>query len=272
MPAAERTTVTHNHLCVVHPDAQIGQNVTISPFVTIAADVVIGDGTWIGPNVHIMDGVRIGRNCRIFSGAIVGSIPQDLKFKGEKTYLKIGDNTTIREYCTLNVGTAASWETVIGSNCLIMAYVHIAHDCVIGNNCILANNVTLAGHIEIGNYAVLGGMAAVHQFVKIGESAMIGGGSLVRLDVPPFITAAREPLSYAGVNKIGLKRRGFSPERITHIQDIYRILFVRHHNLQKAIPQMKEEIQDSVDKAQIMQFIEDSERGLLKGFRTSKEK
>jgi UDP-N-acetylglucosamine acyltransferase len=272
MPAAERPAIAHSHLCVVHPDAQIGHNVTISPFVTIAGDVVIGDGTWIGPNVHIMDGVRIGRNCRIFSGAIVGSIPQDLKFKGEKTYLKIGDNTTIREYCTINVGTAANWETTIGNNCLIMAYVHVAHDCVIGDNCILANNVTLAGHVEIGNYAVLGGMAAVHQFVKIGESAMVGGGSLVRLDVPPYITAAREPLCFAGVNKVGLRRRGFEPERVAHITEIYRTLFVKHSNIQRGLQQLKADIPDSEDKTSILQFIEDAQRGLLKGFRANREK
>jgi UDP-N-acetylglucosamine acyltransferase len=255
-------------LSVVDPKARLGENVTVSPFVTIAADVEIGDGTWIAPGAHIMNGVRIGRNCRIFSGAVVGSIPQDMKYKGEPTTLEIGDNTTIREYCTLNIGTTANWKTVIGNNCLLMAYVHVAHDCVIGNNVILANNVTLAGHIEIGDFAVLGGLSAVHQFVKIGEHVMLGGGSLVRLDVPPFITAAREPLSYAGVNKTGLRRRGFTAEQTNNIQDIYRILFVRGYNLKQALPIIEREIPNSEEKKRILYFISQAERGIMKGFRT----
>lgn len=254
-------------LCVVHPEAQIGENVTISPFVTIGANVKIGEGTWIGPGAHIMDGARIGRNCKIFPGAIVGSIPQDLKYKGEKTTLEIGDNTIIREYCTLNIGTAGGGgRTVIGSNCLIMAYVHVAHDCAIGNSVILANNVTLAGHITIGDFAVLGGLAAVHQFVKIGEHTMIGGGSLVTCDVPPFVTAGRTPLAYAGVNRTGLKRRGYTAEQIEKIKDVYRVLFVYDNPYSKAIELIRKELPQSVERDTILHFLDTkSARGLIKG-------
>jgi UDP-N-acetylglucosamine acyltransferase len=260
--------VAANPLCFVHPDAKIGANVTVSPFVTIAADVVVGDGTWIGPGAHLMDGARVGRNCKIFTGAIVGSPPQDLKYKGEKTTLEIGDNTIIREYATLNIGTAGGGgRTVIGNSCLIMAYVHVAHDCFIGDNVILANNVTLAGHIEIGNFAVIGGMTAVHQFVKIGEHTMIGGGSLVSTDVPPYVTAARTPLSYAGVNKTGLRRRGFSVEQIQIINDIYRTLFVHNSNVSKGLEVIKTDTSQSLERDKIFEFIErGSKRGLIKGF------
>jgi UDP-N-acetylglucosamine acyltransferase len=188
-------------LSYVHPQAKVADNVVIEPFVTINKDVEIGEGTWIGSNVVIMPGARIGKNCKIFPGAVISAIPQDLKFKGEDTIVRIGDNVIIREFVTINRGTAASQETVIGDNTLLMACVHIAHDCIVGKNCILANNTGLAGHIEIGDYAVLGGMVAVQQFIKIGSHTFIAGGSLVRKDVPPFIKAAREPLSYVGVKK-----------------------------------------------------------------------
>ncbi len=262
-----RKKVTYNGFTNVHPDAQIGENVTISPFVTIEDDVIIGDDCWIGPNVTIMSGTRIGNGCRIFPGAVLGAIPQDLKFEGEYTTLEIGDYTTIREYCTLNRGTRASGRTVIGSHCLLMAYVHVAHDCVIGDHCILANNVNLAGHITVGDYAVLGGLVAVHQFVHIGRHSMISGGSLVGRDVPPYVKAAREPLSYAGVNRIGLKRRGFSQRDIHAIQDIYRYIFVKNLNLSQAVEAIRTELPDSPFKDEILQFIATSERGLIKGFR-----
>ncbi|MBL7815315.1 MAG: acyl-ACP--UDP-N-acetylglucosamine O-acyltransferase [Saprospiraceae bacterium] len=261
-----------HQLSVIHPDAKIGKDVTIGPFTTIAADVVIGDGTWIAPHVSIMDGVRMGRNCKVFQGAIVGSTPQDLKYKGERTLLEIGDNTILREYCTVNIGTTATWKTVIGKNCLVMAYAHVAHDCVIGDNVVLANNVTLAGHIEIGDFARLGGMVAVHQFVKIGNDAFIGGGSLVPRDVPPFVLAARNPLSYAGVNRVGLVRRGFSPNQIDNIRDVYRILFVRGHNLTQAVNVISETVPDTTEKTKILDFVNQSTRGLIKGFRASKDK
>ena len=262
--------MNYNGLRNIHPGAQIGQNVTIEPFTTIADDVVIGDGTWIGPNVCIMEGTRIGKNCKIYPGAIVGAAPQDLKFEGEYSTLEIGDNVVIREYCTLNRGTQANQKTVIGDRCLLMAYVHVAHDCILKPHCVLANNVTLAGHIEVGEWAVLGGMVAVHQFVKIGQHVMVGGGSLVRKDVPPFIKAAREPLSYAGVNSIGLKRRGFTTEQIHRIQDIYRLLFVKGYSVRHALDHIREEIPASEEREAILQFVEGAKRGIIRGFRSMK--
>lgn len=251
--------------CYIHPNAVIGENVEIRPFVTIEDDVVIGDGCWIGSHVTIMSGTRLGKNCRVFSGAIVGSIPQDLKFHGEYSLLEIGDNVTIREYCTINRGTAANFKTSIGSGSLLMAYVHVAHDCQIGKHCILANSCNLAGHIELGDYSILGGMSAVHQFVKIGAHAIIGGGSLVGKDVPPYIKAARYPLAYAGVNSIGLRRRGFSNETINHIQDIYRVLYVRGYNTTQAIQRIEADISVTEERDDILQFIRKSTRGVIKG-------
>lgn len=251
----------------IHPNAKIGKDVTIGQFTSIGADVEIGDGTWIGSNVTIMDGVRIGRKCRIFPGAILGSVPQDLKFEGEQSTLEIQDNVTIREYCTLNRGTKANYKTLISNNCLLMAYVHVAHDCILEENVILANNVNLAGHIEIGKFSVLGGLTAVHQFVQIGEHCMVGGGSLVRKDIPPYVKAAREPLSYVGVNSVGLRRRGFSNKEIHHIQDIYRILFVKGHNVSQALNIIEATIKATPFRENILGFIRDGDRGVMKGFR-----
>ncbi|MBS4013498.1 MAG: acyl-ACP--UDP-N-acetylglucosamine O-acyltransferase [Bacteroidetes bacterium] len=256
-----------NHsLAYIHPNAKIGNNVTISPFVTITEDVVIGDNTWIGPNVTIMDGARIGKNCRIFPGSVISAIPQDLKFDGEITTAEIGDNTTIRECVTINRGTKAFNKTVIGSNCLLMAYVHIAHDCVVGNNCILANAATLAGHIVIDDYAIIGGLSAVHQFVNIGKYVMISGGSLVRKDVPPYTKAARDPLSFVGINSVGLRRRGFDNESIGIIQAIYRILFLNKYSVSKAVSIIETEIQPCDEKDEILNFIKNSNRGIMKGY------
>ena len=212
-------------LAYVHPGAKIANNVVIEPFVSISNNVIIGEGTWIGSNVTIMEGARIGKNCNIYSGAVISAPPQDLKYAGEETLTVIGDNTTIRECVTINRGTIDRQQTIIGSNCLIMAYSHIAHDCIVGNHCIFSNNSTLAGHINIGNHVILAGMTAIHQFCSIGDHAFISGGSLVRKDVPPYVKAAREPLSYVGINSVGLRRRGFSAEKIREIQDIYRILY-----------------------------------------------
>ncbi|NOT38205.1 MAG: acyl-ACP--UDP-N-acetylglucosamine O-acyltransferase [Saprospiraceae bacterium] len=251
----------------ISPGAKIGTGTKIEPFVTINSDVVIGQNCWIGPYATIMDGSRIGNNCKIFPGAVVGAIPQDLKYAGENSILEIGDNTTVREFATLNRGTKATMTTKIGSNCLLMAYAHVAHDCVIGNHVILANNVNLAGHIIIDDYAILGGLTAVHQFVKIGAHAMIGGGSLVMKDVPPFAKAAREPLSYEGVNSVGLRRRGFEKEQINRIHDIYRFLFIKHRNISKAITDIQNNLPDSEEKTKILHFISQSERGLMKGIR-----
>ncbi len=249
-------------LAYVHPGAKVAQNVVIEPFVTIQNDVEIGEGTWIGPNVTIFSGARIGKNCKIYPGAVIAAEPQDLKFKGEYTTVEIGDNTVIRECVTINRGTTDKNKTVVGSNCLIMAYVHIAHDCMIGNYVILANGVQLAGHII--DYVFVGGTSAVHQFVNIGPHAMVAGGSLVRKDVPPFVKAAREPLSYAGVNSIGLRRRGFSSEKIEEIQDIYRILYLSGLNNTAAIDKVELEYAATAERDEIINFIRNSERGIIK--------
>ncbi len=254
-------------LAVVHPDAKIGKNVMVDPFATIGADVEIGEGTWIGSHVTIANGVRIGTNCKIFPGAVLGAVPQDLKFDGEESLLEIGNNVVIREYCTLNRGTKANYKTQIKDNVLLMAYVHVAHDCVIGHNSVIANSCNLAGHIELGKYVILGGGSGVHQFVKIGDHAMVGGGSLVRKDVPPFVKAAREPLSYVGVNSVGLKRRGFSNKQINHIQDIYRILFVRGYNTRQAMELIEATIKTTPERDQIVGFLKEADRGVMRGFR-----
>ncbi|MFB6258712.1 MAG: acyl-ACP--UDP-N-acetylglucosamine O-acyltransferase, partial [Flavobacteriales bacterium] len=214
----------------VHPEAKIGEDVRIEPFATVMEDVEIGDGTWIGPNATIMSGARIGKNCEIYPGAVVSAIPQDLKFEGEYTTTEVGDRTIIRECVTVNRGTKDRYKTEIGSDCLLMAYVHVAHDCSIGNYCIIANAVNLAGHIVLEDWVVLEGLVAVQQFLRIGAHAFVAGASLVRKNVPPFVKAAREPLSYTGVNRIGLKRRGFSDETIATIEQIYRLLYVQNSN------------------------------------------
>jgi UDP-N-acetylglucosamine acyltransferase len=255
----------HHPLAVIHPKAVIGENVTIGPFVSIEENVVIGDGSWIGSNAVIMSGARIGKNCKIFPGAVVSSIPQDLKFKGEDTVLEIGDNTVIREYCTLNRGTLANKRTVIGSNSLLMAYVHVAHDCEVGDNCILANNATLAGHVVIEDNVILGGMVAVQQFTKIGAFSMLGGGVLLNKDVPPFVRVARYPASFIGVNVIGLKRNGFSSDAIDRIEDIYHRLFVASQNRTEAIKLINSVLPDSPEKSIIMGFVENSQNGIIKG-------
>ena len=253
-------------LTYIHPEAKIAQHVKIDPFSTVHANVEIGEGTWIGSNVTIMEGARIGKNCNIFPGTVISAIPQDLKFKGEDTYTYIGDNCTIRECVTINRGTIDKQHTKIGNNCLIMAYSHIAHDCIVGNNCIFSNNTTLAGHIEVGDYVILAGLTAVQQFVRIGSHAFVTGGSLVRKDVPPFVKAAREPLSYVGVNSVGLKRRGFSLEQINHILDIYRILFVKGYNVSKALSIIEAEIPVSDERDEIITFVRETGRGIMKGY------
>jgi UDP-N-acetylglucosamine acyltransferase len=252
-------------LASVDPQAKIGNNVTISPFAFIEGDVVIGDDTWIGPNAVIMNGARIGKKCRIFPGAVVSAIPQDLKFEGEQTTTEIGDNTTIRECVTLNRGTKDKWKTSIGSNCLLMAYVHIAHDCEIGNNVILANSVNVAGHVVIEDWAILEGYVGVSQFVHIGAHAFVAGQCGVRKNVPPFVKAAREPLAYAGVNSVGLRRRGFTNESIQHIEDIYRTLYVKGLNVTNAVDVIEKESPDSKEKAHILDFIRNSKDGIIRG-------
>ncbi len=254
-------------LAYVHPSAKIANTVVIEPFTTIHKNVEIGEGTWIGSNVTIMEGARIGRNCRIFPGAVISAIPQDLKYEGEDSLVTIGNNTTIRECVTVNRGTKALGKTVIGNNCLIMASAHIAHDCIIGDHCIVVNGCLLAGHVEMDEWAIVGGLCAVQQFSKIGRHAFVGGGSLVRKDVPPFVKAAKEPISYAGINSIGLRRRGFENEKINEIQNIYRILFQKNFNVSQALEIIETDFEATQERDEVITFIRSSQSGIMKGFR-----
>ena len=253
-------------LAYVHPGAKIAKNVVIEPFTTICNNVVIGEGTWIGSNVTIMEGARIGKNCNIFPGSVISAVPQDLKYNGEETIVQIGDNVTIRECVTINRGTTDRMKTQIGDNCLIMAYCHIAHDCSIGSNCIFSNNSTLAGHVTVGDYVVMAGLVAVHQFVTIGSYSFVTGGSLVRKDVPPYVKAAREPLSFAGINSVGLRRNGYNPEKIKEIQNIYRILYQKNYNNTQAIKIIEAEMEATPERDEIIMFVKDSKRGIMKGY------
>ncbi|MGV4412907.1 acyl-ACP--UDP-N-acetylglucosamine O-acyltransferase [Chryseobacterium sp. T1] len=260
-----------HQLTAVDSRAKIGKNVTIEPFTTIGADVEIGEGCWIGSNVTIMQGTRIGKNCKIFPGAVIGGIPQDLKFDGEDSMVYIGDNTVIRECVTINRGTKAQGFTKVGNDCLIMATAHVAHDCNIGNNVIIANACGIAGHVEIGDFVVMGGLSAVHQFGKIGKHVMISGGSLVRKDIPPYIKVAREPISYAGINSVGLRRRGFSNDKIFEIQKIYRAIFQMKMNTAQSIEFVEKEMLPTMERDEIIQFIQNSPRGIVKGYGSSRE-
>ncbi len=253
-------------LAYVHPESKVAENVVIEPFVTIDKDVVIGEGSRIGSNVTILPGTRIGKNCKIFPGAVIGAAPQDLKFRGEYSTVEIGDNTTIREFVTVHRGTSAKGKTVVGNNCLLMAYVHVAHDCVVGNNVILVNNTQLAGEVIIDDWAILAGMVAVHQFVHVGSHVMVAGGSLVRKDVPPFIKAGREPLSYIGINSIGLRRRNFSNDKIREIQDIYRYIYQKGLNTSQALEVIEAEMPASTERDEILLFVKDSKRGIIRGY------
>ena len=250
----------------IHPNAKLATNVKVDPFSVIHQNVEIAEGTWIGSNVTIMEGSRIGKNCRIFPGAVIGAIPQDLKYEGEETTVEIGDNTTIREFVTVNRGSKDRWTTKVGNNCLIMAYSHIAHDCIVGNNCIMSNNTQMAGHVTMGDNSILAGMCAIHQFVQIGQHAFVAGGSLVSKDVPPYIKAGRTPLSYAGVNSVGLKRKGFSLDRINKILDIYRIIYNKSMNTSQALNFIEEELPATDERDEIVTFIRESGRGIIKRF------
>lgn len=255
-------------LSYIHPNAKIGNNVKIEPFSVIYEDVEIGDNCWIGPNVTIFPGARIGKNNKIFPNASISAIPQDLKFAGEKTTVEIGDNNIIRESVTINRGTSALGYTKIGNNNLVMAYAHIAHDCVLGNNCILANGATLAGHIEVGDYAIIGGLSAIHQFTKIGSHVILMGGSLVDKDVPPFVKGGKFPLSYCGINSIGLARRGYDQETINKIKDYYRVVFQSGLNYSKALEELKA-LTETPALKEIIDFISKADRGLMKGYSSS---
>lgn len=248
---------------IVHPEAQIGDNVRIGPYTVVEADVVIGDNCQIGPHVYLASGTRLGRNIHISKGAVLGTAPQDLKFKGEKTYLEIGDNTTIREFATLNRGTEDRLKTVVGKNCLLMAYVHIAHDCIIGNNVIIANAVNMGGHVVIEEYAGIGGLTAIHQFVHIGRHSFVGGGLRVTKDVPPYVLAMGEPLRYGGTNVVGLQRRGFSNETLLEIKRAYRILYRSNLRKKEALEKIERELKPLPEIQHIVEFVKNSERGLI---------
>lgn len=252
-------------LAFIHPEAKIADSVVIDPFVTIDKDVEIDEGTHVYSNATILQGTRIGRNCQIFPGAVVGAIPQDLKFRGEQTFVFIGDNTVIRECATIHRGTASKGKTVVGSNCLIMAYSHVAHDCVLGNHIIMSNATQLAGEVVVDDYAILGGGTLVHQFTHIGAHAMIQGGSRVNKDIPPYIVAAREPVCYCGINSVGLRRREFTKEQLALIQDVYRIIYQSGLNVSQALEQVKMQIPTCPERDEIVDFIADSPRGIIKG-------
>jgi UDP-N-acetylglucosamine acyltransferase len=253
-----------SNLAFVHPDAKIGKNVIVEPFAYISGNVIIDEGTWVGPNATVMDGARIGKNCKIFPSAVVSAIPQDLKFRGEETTAELGDNTTVRECATINRGTAAVGRTIVGKNCLLMAYSHIGHDCSIGNNAIIGNSTSLAGEVQIGDWAILSGGSLVHQFAHIGGHVMIGGGSKVRIDVPPYIKADRDPLSFMGLNSVGLTRRGFEKEKIDEIHEIYRTIYQKALNISQALEAVEKEFKSSVERDYILEFIRKSERGIIR--------
>lgn len=251
-------------LAQIHPKAKIGESVTVDAFAVIEEKVTIGDGSHIMSGAIILNYSTIGKNCKIFPHATIGAIPQDLKYEGEESTVEIDDNTTIRECVTVNRGTRDKWKTIIGKNCLLMAYCHVAHDCIIGDNVVIANAVQLAGHVEIGEYASIGGMAAAIQFSRIGAHSYIAGGTEIIKDVPPFIKAGRVPLSYAGVNSVGLQRRGFSSEKINSILEIYRIIYLRGYNISQSIECIEKTIPDSDEKREILDFIKNSKKGVLK--------
>ena len=253
-------------LAFIHPNAKLGNNVTVDPFAVIHENVTVGDDSHIMSNVVLMPFSRIGKHCRIFPGAVIGGIPQDLKYVGEETTAEIGDHTTIREGVTVNRGTKDKWKTVVGANCLLMAYSHVAHDCIVGDHVILANGVQLAGHVEVGDFAIIGGLCGVQQFTRIGKHAYIGGQSAIRKDVPPYVKAAREPISYMGINVVGLHRRNFPHHQIETISQIYHLLFVGNHSTTSGINLVKEKIPDGEIKSEILQFIQDSKIGVIKRF------
>jgi len=250
----------------IHPNAKLGADVVVEDFTTIAEHVEIGEGSWIGPNVTIFDYVKLGKNCKVFPGAVIGGIPQDLKFRGEISYVEVGDDVTIRECVTINRGTAASGKgiTRVGNRCLIMAYVHIAHDCKIGNNVILVSSVGLAGETDVDDYAIIGGHSGAHQFSKIGAHVMLSGGSMISKDVPPYVLAGHRPLVYGGLNLVGLRRRGFTTPQTDLIRDIYRVIYQSGLSTLDACDKVEAAFPSSVERDTILHFIRSSKRGIIR--------
>lgn len=258
-------------LAQIHPNAKIAEDVVVDAFSVIHDDVEIGSGTHVMSHVTVFSGTRIGKYCTLFPGAVIGAVPQDLKFKGEYTLAEIGDHTTIRECVTIHRGTTDKKTTRVGSNCLLMAYSHVAHDCIVGNHVILANAVQLAGHVTVDDYAIIGGMSAAHQFIHIGAHTYVAGMSAIRKDVPPYVKAAREPLSYVGINNVGLSRRGFAKEAIESISNIYHLLFIQKHTVTNALSMIEETIPASPLKNEILSFIRSSSIGIIKRHSKSNE-
>jgi UDP-N-acetylglucosamine acyltransferase len=250
----------------IHPEAKIGENVTIEPFAFVDRNVEIGEGTVIMSGANIRSGSRIGKNCKIFSGAVIAGIPQDLKFRGEDSLAVIGDGTTIRECVTVNRGTASKGRTVVGDNCLLMAYSHIAHDCVLSDFVIIGNATQLAGEVEVDRHAILSGGTLVHQFSRIGEYVMIQGGTRLGKDIPPYVIAGREPVCYSGLNLVGLRRGGFSNEKINEIQEIYRTIYQAGFNFSDAVNKIEKEFEETPEMRLIVDFIKSSPRGIVRGY------
>lgn len=250
----------------IHPEAKVGKNTVVEPFATIYEDVEIGEGCWIGPNAIIMSGARIGNNCKIFPGAVISAEPQDLKFEGEYTTTEIGDHTTIREYVTINKGTKAKGKTVVGSGCLLMSYVHVAHDCIVKDRVIIGSYAGLAGEVEVDNWAIISPGSLIHQFVRIGAHVMIQGGSKVSKDVPPFVLAGRDPISFTGINSIGLRRRDFENDTIYAIQEVYRIIYQKGLNISDALDFVEVNLPASNERDDIILFIRQSKRGIIRGY------
>lgn len=250
---------------VIGKKAIIGNNVHIGNFSTIEDNVFIGDNCRIGNNVSILNGTRIGENCQIHSGAILGGIPQDLKYRGETTLLEIGNNNIIREFVTVNKGTASKGKTIIGNNNLLMSNAHIGHDCFIGNNCIIGFSVGMAGEVVVRDWVTISGLTAIHQFSIIGEHSMISGMSRIVKDIPPYVLASREPLSYYGLNVIGLKRRGFEVDKINELKDIYRVIFMEKRNTTNALNLIEQNFEQTIERDVILTFIKQSTRGIIKG-------
>jgi UDP-N-acetylglucosamine acyltransferase len=254
---------------IIADGATIGQNVTIDPYAVIDTDVVIGDDCHIHTSVRLYNGARLGRRVRIFPSATIAAEPQDLKFGGESSTVTIGDNTMIREFVSLHRGTGEGGETIIGKNCLIMAYAHVAHDCKVGDNVIMANSVQLAGHVTIEDWAILGGILPVHQFVRIGRHAMVGGGFRVPKDIPPYVLSGGHPMSYHGINAIGLRRRGFSVDDLQSIRQAYKYIYRSSMNVSQATEYVAAHLGDSEVVRTILEFIRASKRGIIPGCRTT---
>lgn len=261
-------------LACVHPNAKLADSVEVGPYAFIDEFVEIGEGTRVLPHATIFNYVKIGQNCNIFPGAVVGAIPQDLKFEGEETYVEIGDRVNIRECATINRGTKASGKgvTKIGSDTLLMSYTHVAHDCTVGNHCILVSYVGIAGETDVDDWAILGGSTVAHQFSKIGKHAMVGGASKVNKDVPPFVLCGKDPICYCGINLVGLRRRGFTNDQIRTIKDIYDVVYNNNLNVSDAVDRIREGFPESPEKTAILEFIQSSKRGIIRGPQTVQDR